>query len=292
MRSILSLFLGLALLASAACTCTSAPVAPGKSGGILINVNREGLALEGYDPVAYHTDNAAVLGKPEHQSKYMGAWYRFVSAEHKAAFEASPEKFAPAYGGYCGYAVSINRLSPVDPKLFQVLDGRLVLQHNKTAWERWNADVSGNLVKADGYWPGLLEKNGRGEKRLVNTDRAGLALEGHDPVAYFTLGRPTKGLAQHEAVYEGARYWFASPQNRETFERDPAHYAPAFGGYCGYAASIDKVSPVNVEIFQIIEDRLVLQHTPKAYALFNKDAPANLAQADANWPGLVACKGR
>ena len=65
-------------------------------------------------------------------------------------------------------------------------------------------------------------------------------------------------------------------------------YLPQYGGFCGYAASIDKVSPVNPEIWQIVDGRLILQHTPEAYRLFNEDLAANVKRADANWPGLVA----
>jgi YHS domain-containing protein len=284
-----SIVLGLAL---AACTCTGSGMVSSGESPVLVNVNGAGLAIEGYDPVAYFTDQRPVLGQPAFQTRYMGAWYRFASAEHQAQFEAEPAKYAPAYGGYCGYAASIDRLSPIDPQFFQVIDGRLILQHNQRAWDKWNADLPGNVVKADANWPGLVARNGGGEKRLVNVDESGLALEGHDPVGYFVAGKPVKGDPQHEAVFDGARYHFASAANRETFEREPSKYAPAFGGYCGYAASIKKVSPVDVTIFQIIDGRLVLQHTPKAYRLFNADPDANLAKADANWPGLVACKGR
>ncbi len=258
---------------------------------VLVNKDKEGRALQGYDAVAYFTVGKPTLGTAKFQSNYKGAKYLFASAENKALFDANPTKYEPQFGGYCGYAASINRLSPISPKFFQILEGRLVLQHNQKAWDLWNQDVAANLVKADGNWPTLVEKNGTGAKVLVNVDKRGVALEGHDPVAYFTVGKPTKGDPTIEAVYNGARYFFASKENRETFERAPAHYAPQFGGYCGYAASINKVSPVNVTIFQIINDRLVLQHTPKAFELFNEDPQGALSRADANWPGLTEKNG-
>lgn len=259
---------------------------------VLVNKNKDGLALEGYDAVAYFTDGKPVRGNARYEARYKGAIYRFASAEHRAMFEAEPAKYEPQYGGYCGYAASINRLSPVSPELFQVLEGRLVLQHNQKAWDLWNKDVAGNLVKADANWPGLVDRNGAGGKTLVNVNDDGVALEGHDPVAYFTVGKPVAGDPAIDAVYNGARYFFSSKENRETFERAPAHYAPAFGGFCGYAASINKISPVDVTIFQIINDRLVLQHTPKAYELFNEDPQGSLKRADANWPGLLEKKGK
>lgn len=258
---------------------------------VVVNKTKDGVALQGYDAVAYFTDDKAVEGSPKFRSRYKGAIYRFASSEHKAMFDAAPDKYEPQFGGYCGYAASINRLSPIDPKIFQVLDGRLVLQHNQKAWTLWNDDVKANLAKADTNWPGLVERNGTGGKLLVNVNKEGVALEGHDPVAYFTVGKPVAGDPEIDAVYNGARYYFSSKENRETFERAPAHYAPQFGGFCGYAASINKVSPVDVNIFQIIDDRLVLQHTPKAYTLFNEDPQANLKKADRNWPGLTEKNG-
>lgn len=292
MRHLLLIPVCFLLLALTACRCTNARAAVGEEIAVLVNVDRDGLALEGHDAVAYFTQQRPVPGSSAHQTRYQGAWYRFSSAENLALFEADPARYAPAYGGYCGYAASIDRLSPVDPALFQILDGRLVLQHNQRAWDKWNADLEANIVKADANWPGLLQRNGKGERSLINLDEAGLALEGHDPVAYFEQGAPVKGDPRHEAIYDGARYHFASARTREVFEREPARFAPAFGGYCGYAASIHRISPVDPTIFQIIDGRLVLQHTPKAYRLFNKAPQENLAKADANWPGLVACKGR
>jgi YHS domain-containing protein len=127
----------------------------------LINKDKTGLALQGYDPVAYFTDGKPVKGDAKFTASYRGATYRFASDEHKKMFEADPAKYEPQFGGYCGYAASINKISPISPHFWQVLDGRLVLQHNNKALTLWNKDVPGNLKKADENWPGLVEKNGK-----------------------------------------------------------------------------------------------------------------------------------
>ncbi|MBI5385607.1 MAG: YHS domain-containing protein [Verrucomicrobia bacterium] len=254
---------------------------------VLVLKNRNGVAILGYDAVAYFTDNKPAQGSPKFSSEYEGANYHFASTEHKALFDANPAKYAPAYGGYCGYAASIDRLSPISPEWFQIIDGRLILQHNKKAYDKFNADLKGNLAKADQNWPGLLIRNGTGGKTLVNINRKGVALEGRDPVSYFTDGKPAKGDPKIEATYNGALYHFVSQEHRETFERSPAKYAPAFGGFCGYAASINKVKPVDVNLWSIVDDRLILQHSKKAVELWNKDVRGNLDMADRNWPGLV-----
>lgn len=123
-----------------------------------LNVDEKGLALQGYDPVAYFTENKPVKGSTEFTAAYKGATYHFASAEHKAAFEKDPAKYEPQFGGFCGYAASINKLAPIQPEFFQVLNGRLVLQHNEKAWTLWHEDVEGNLKKADANWPTLSQQ--------------------------------------------------------------------------------------------------------------------------------------
>ena len=263
-----------------------------KSGKQLVLRDADGVAIEGYDPVAYFTDGKPVAGSASHTSLYGGAIYQFASAEHKQLFDAAPAKYAPQYGGYCGYAASIDRLSPIDPAFWQIVDGRLILQHNQKAFDLFNGDLAGNVAKADRNWPGLVAKNGTGGPWLVNVDGDGVAVSGYDVVAYFSDGKPVKGDARFESTFDGALYHFASAEHRVQFELDPTKYVPQYGGFCGYAASIDKVSPVNPEIWQIENGRLILQHTDEAYRLFNANLAESVKRADANWPGLVASEGR
>ncbi len=262
------------------------------SGKVLVNRDSSGIAIRGYDPVAYFTDGKPVEGDPKITATHEGATYRFASEEHRTVFIADPAKYAPAYGGYCGYAASINRLSPTDPKVWQIVDGRLVLQNNAKAFELFNEDLSANEKLADENWPKLVAKNGTALKLLVNVDDHGLALQGYDPVAYFTEGKPVKGSPEHLSVFSGATYHFASEEHRAMFENDPLRYAPQFGGYCGYAASINKLAPIDPFVFQIVDGRLVLQYSKDTYKSFNKDLAKSLAKADANWAKLVEKKGR
>jgi len=257
---------------------------------VLVLKNKEGAAILGYDAVAYFTDNKPAKGNPKFQSEYEGAKYYFASAEHKALFNANPAKYAPAYGGYCGYAASIDRLSPISPEWFQIIDGRLILQHNKKATDKFNADQKGNIAKADQNWPDLVVRNGTGGKALVFTDKKGVALEGYDPVGYFTYGKPAKGDPKIEATFNGALYHFVSQEHREIFEKAPTKHAPAYGGYCGYAASIGKVRPANPLLWSVVDGQLIVQHTKGAVELWEKDVKGNKAKADTNWPRLVEIK--
>lgn len=257
---------------------------------VLVLKNKDGAAILGYDAVAYFTDNKAVKGNPKFESEYEGAKFYFASAEHKKLFDANPSKYAPAYGGYCGYAASIDRLSPISPEWFQIIDGRLILQHNKKATDKFNADQKGNIVKADQNWPGLVVRNGTGGKALVQTDRKGVALEGYDPVSYFADGKPAKGDPTIEATFNGALYHFISQEHREIFEKSPTKYAPAYGGYCGYAASVGKVRPANPLLWSLVDGQLIVQHTKGAVELWEQDVTGNKAKADKLWPRLVEVK--
>ena len=135
---------------------------------VLILKNKDGAAILGYDAVAYFTDNKAVKGNPKISSEYEGAKYYFASAEHKGLFDANPAKYAPAYGGYCGYAASIGKVRPANPLLWSIVDGQLVVQHTKGAAELWEQDVKGNKEKADKFWPRLVEVKA-GKKNPVDS---------------------------------------------------------------------------------------------------------------------------
>lgn len=126
--------------------------------GEALNVDKNGLALQGYDPVGYFTDNKPVKGDPKFSAVYKGGTYYFASAAHEKTFKSDPAKYAPQFGGFCGYAASINKLAPIEVEYFQVLHGRLILQHNEKAWKLWHQDVEGNLKKADANWPTLSQQ--------------------------------------------------------------------------------------------------------------------------------------
>lgn len=269
--------------------CVGAEHAPASEPGAkqLLNLDKDGVALSGYDPVAYFVAGKAMKGDAAIRVAHAGAVYYFATREHREIFETDPQRYVPQFGGWCAYAASINKLSPVDPERWEIVDDRLILQHNQKAWDLWHDDASGNLVKADHNWPGLVDKNGAPARTLLNVDRSGLAIAGYDPTAYFIDGKPMKGDPALARTYQGATYYFVDAEHKNAFEQDPAKFVPAFGGFCGYAASINKVSEVNPTLWQIIDGRLVLQHTDEAFRLFNKDAAGNLVKADRNWPGLV-----
>lgn len=129
-------------------------------------------------------------------------------------------------------------------------------------------------------------------KELLNLDKKGVAVQGYDVVAFFSGGKPAKGSPAHASTHRGATYLFASAEHKATFDSDPARFEPQFGGYCAYGVSRGKLVEIDVDAFQIVGGKLLLQYSKGVRTDFNKDAAANLNKAEANWPGLLEKKGK
>jgi YHS domain-containing protein len=127
----------------------------------LLNLDKNGLSIQGYDPVAFVTEGKAVKGDSKFPVRHNGATYYFASKAHRDAFKADPAKYEPAFGGYCAYGVSRGKLVEIDPEAFQIVDGKLLLQYSKGVRDDFNKDTKGNLAKANTNWPTLLEKKGK-----------------------------------------------------------------------------------------------------------------------------------
>jgi hypothetical protein len=124
-------------------------------------------------------------------------------------------------------------------------------------------------------------------KPVVNVTRGQLGLHGYDAVAYWTDGRPTRGAADFEHHWNGAVWRFASAANRDTFAKDPARYAPQFGGYCAYAVSRGYTADIDPNAWRIVDGRLYLNYSKRVQALWEKDVAGNIAKGRANWPGVL-----
>ncbi len=123
------------------------------------------------------------------------------------------------------------------------------------------------------------------EPETFQTD--GVAINGIDPVAYFTDGAPVTGSADHAVMYKGAEWRFASAANKAAFEGDPEKYGAKFGGYCAFAASRGYLAPTIPEAWTVYEDRLYLNASLRARELWLQDIPGNIAAGEANWPGIL-----
>lgn len=120
-----------------------------------------GAAIQGYDVVAYHTQQKAVKGSRAFTHVWRGVAWHFATADHRDRFAASPDAFAPQFGGFCAYGVSRGYAVDIDPEAFAIVDGRLYLNYSKRVQQTWNRDRTGYIEKARQNWPKIatdLEK--------------------------------------------------------------------------------------------------------------------------------------
>jgi YHS domain-containing protein len=137
---------------------------------------------------------------------------------------------------------------------------------------RRTAAAAAMAAFAAGAWGGeFYEKNG-------------VALRGHDPVAYFKDNKPVKGAAEHKAEYKGSTFHFASQANRDAFVADPAKYAPQYGGFCAYGTASGYKAAIDPAAFTVVNGKLYLNYNRDVQKEWSKDVPGFIAKADRNWP--------
>ena len=129
----------------------------------------------------------------------------------------------------------------------------------------------------------------------VNTLKTGLfggrsdtAIQGYDPVAYFTVGKPVKGRDDLAFEYLGAKWKFSSQAHLDLFKANPQKYAPQYGGYCAYGVSQDNLVSIEPDKFRIIDDKLYLNYDASVQAEWRKDPAGYIKSADGKFAGLLA----
>jgi YHS domain-containing protein len=121
---------------------------------------KDDLAIQGYDPVAYFTENKAKEGSRSISTTYKGITYRFSSEKNKQIFLADSKKYEPEYGGYCAYAMASGDKVKIDPETFKIQDGRLLLFYNfrfTNTLTKWDKDESTFLMDADTEWLKIIK---------------------------------------------------------------------------------------------------------------------------------------
>jgi hypothetical protein len=126
--------------------------------GEVMNARPGGLAVKGYDVVAYFTDNAPVLGSEDIEFTWREVRWRFANEEHREIFRAEPQRYAPRYGGFCAGGVALGRTSPIDPEAFAIVDGKLYLGFDKAVADEIRQAPEKILPKADENWAKMNEE--------------------------------------------------------------------------------------------------------------------------------------
>ena len=125
-------------------------------------------------------------------------------------------------------------------------------------------------------------------KEIVNVAGASeAALNGFDPVAFFTDGKPINGNFEITATHRGATYYFASEEHKILFAQEPDKYAPQNGGFCTFGVSVGALFPVDITTWQVYKDKLYLVLNPEINEMFKQDMDGTIAKAANNWPELV-----
>ncbi len=114
-----------------------------------------------------------------------------------------------------------------------------------------------------------------------------VAIEGYDPVAYFTDSKPVEGKSDFSYEWQGASWHFASAEHRDLFAKEPEKYAPQYGGYCAYAVSQGSTAGIDPEAWTVHEGKLYLNYDKKIQAKWTADMASYIDKADANWPKMI-----
>lgn len=114
-----------------------------------------------------------------------------------------------------------------------------------------------------------------------------LAVGGHDPVAYFTDGKPVEGSSDHELEWNGATWRFSSAENLAAFKADPEAYAPRYGGYCAWAVSQGYPASADPTAWRVVDNKLYLNYSSDIQRRWEQNIPGNIVKADANWPKVL-----
>lgn len=117
-----------------------------------------GVAIRGYDPVAYFKQDKPVKGSSAYTATHEGSTFHFASAANRDAFAADPGKYAPQYGGFCAYAVANGYKAKIEPDAFTIVNGKLYLNYDQSIQQRWRRDVPGYIKKGDHNWPEVSKK--------------------------------------------------------------------------------------------------------------------------------------
>jgi YHS domain-containing protein len=112
----------------------------------------------------------------------------------------------------------------------------------------------------------------------------GVAIKGHDPVAYFNGGKPQRGQADLRHEHGGATYLFATTQNRDAFKASPERYLPRYGGYCAFGVAGGYKADIDPAAFSIVDGKLYLNYNATVQRDWSKDTAGFIRKADARWP--------
>jgi YHS domain-containing protein len=258
-----------------------------------------GVALQGYDPVSYFPEGGGdpTAGNASIATDVGGVTYHFLSDANRELFLQSPERYEPAYGGWCAWAMARDQRVEINPDAYSINGNRLYVFFNIDKRNDWLGEVDRDVERANTNWlafsgidegprlnPGLQRTT---SKHQLNSKTLGL--QGYDPVSYFAEGgaKPVKGNRKTTVTYRGIEYRFANTDNRDRFRHNPSRYEPAYGGWCAYACAKGDYTKPDPKTFRIQDERLMVFYNSwgtNTSTLWGKEGPETLERdADTFW---------
>lgn len=151
---------------------------------------QHGVALKGYDPVAYFTEAEPIAGNPAISYHWQGATWLFSTQEHREAFKADPARYAPQFGGYCAFAVAQGTTAEGDPHQWAIIDSKLYVNNNAIAKKLWDQNRPANIVAGNRNWP-LIPKRALtiGERPTAGAQTPTPATSQHPPPTTYEQAR-------------------------------------------------------------------------------------------------------
>lgn len=224
------------------------------------------IAIGGYCPVSYQTLSKAVKGDPAFAVEYQGLVYYCANSDTKKAFEASPGKYVPKYGGLCTTALggSYGNRMPSDAEVFYVIEGKLYLFSSLRARKAFDREPNQYIARADALY-----------------DLP--AINGYCPVSYQQAGKAVKGDAKLARTYRDLVYHFAGEEAAKAFEKEPKRFLPQYGGLCAEGMDRGKSYPADPKLFEIINGKTYLFFDEAAKKTFLSNSKELIVKADAAW---------
>jgi YHS domain-containing protein len=278
------------VIAASIVTIASQPsIAQSASSSVEVAPFTTEVGLQGYSPVSYLDLNRAEPGSPRFAAEHDGVTYYFTSEAQRRAFVANPDRYLPAYGGFCAFGCSVDSRFIPDPASFKVINGRthLFLRNSdvdaKKLWEE--SDAGAVRAKADRYWS--AQSHSRAYTGARNVPASGVGLDGFSPVSYFTVGHAEKGDPRFAVEHNGVIYHLTSAAQVDMFKKNPSRYEPQCGGWCAFGMTVADKFPVDPTKFSIVNDRLYLflnNEQINAFELWKQGDQRELtSKAEAHW---------
>lgn len=189
-------------------------------------VDENRLAIEGFDPVAYHLDGEARVGSQDFEAVHRGVRYHFATESHRDFFTEEPESFLPAFGGWCALLMAADgsrgqaaiRFEP-DPRVFKIVEGRLLLFGRGPNWnalEQWEqGDAPARLARADAFWRSReqlaaqigAKPEGMHAQAPLETAQFDFIIGEWESSYSFRVSRATPGRAEMQGTWKAYYGW-------------------------------------------------------------------------------------